>query len=166
MFGTVQSVAYSSCSPAIMTQILTAVHPDFEDRVRRILPAHELILVYDLPAAQHALKEFASIGLVFVGVRFDESRMFDLLDYIRRDAKHRKTPIVAAIISPTNMSEVTVTGLAESTKLFGASVFINLNDFADDETENARLRIVVEALLLPEGTLKDAVRKISPLIRG
>ena len=42
-----------------------------------------------------------------------------------------------------------VAGLAYATKIFGASVFVNLNDFLDDETENTRLRVVVNALLLP-----------------
>lgn len=151
---------------AVMAQILTAVAPDVEDRIRRILPAHELILVNDLRAAKDALEKLGNIRLIIVGARFDESRMFDLLDYIRTDAKHRKIPIVAAIIAPTTMSQATVTSLADTTKFFGASLFINLNDFADDATENARLRIVVEALLLPEGAVRDAVRMISPLSRG
>jgi len=75
--------------------------------------------------------------------------MFDLLGYIQADAKHRGIPIVAAIIVPTRMTEETVRGLAHATQIFGASVFINLNDFVDEHTQNARLRIIVDALIAP-----------------
>jgi hypothetical protein len=131
-----------------MALILTAVAPDTEERVRRILAGHELHVVRHLPEATKALDEEA-IELVFLGARFDESRMFDLLGYIQADAKHKGIPIVAAIIVPTRMSEETVRGLAHAAQIFGASVFINLNDFVDEDTQNARLRIIVDALLAP-----------------
>jgi len=130
-----------------MARILAAVAPDTERRLRRILSGHDLLFVKDLADAKAALDP--TIKLVFVGARFDESRMFDLLDYIRKDAEHRKIPIVAAIIAPTSMTDETVRGLAHTTKIFGASVFVNLNDFADDEIGNTRIRIIVDALLLP-----------------
>lgn len=131
-----------------MARILTAVAPDTEERVRRILTGHDVLFVQHLDDARAALHA-DGIELILVGARFDESRMFDLLDYIRTEAQHKKIPIVAAIIAPTRMSAVTVEGLAHTTKIFGASVFINLNDFSDDDTQNARLRIIVDALLLP-----------------
>jgi len=130
-----------------MTTILCAVAPDTEERVRRILAGHDLHFVRDVHAAEEALKN-EGIGLVVVGARFDESRMFDLLDYIRKNAENKKIPIVAAIIGVTAMRKETVAGLAHTTKIFGASVFLNLNDFADDETENTRLRLIVNALLV------------------
>jgi hypothetical protein len=92
--------------------------------------------------------------------RFDDSRMFDLLDYIRKDAQHRKIPIVAAVVGATTMSEETVSGLAHTTKIFGASLFINLNDFADEETENTRLRLIVDALLLPPSVVPGVAQKL------
>lgn len=141
--------------------MLTAVAPDTEERVRRILSGHDLLFVHDLGAAEAALKQ-GGIALVFVGARFDESRMFDLLGYIRRHAEHMKIPIVAAIIAPTTMSPDTVAGLAHTTKIFGASVFINLNDFLDDETQNARLRIIVDALLLPASVIPEVAEKLKP----
>jgi hypothetical protein len=142
-----------------MARILTAVAPDTEARVRRILSGHDLLFVNDLAAAKSALDE--SIKLIFVGARFDESRMFDLLDYIRKDVAHRKIQIVAAIIATTSMSLETISGLEHTTKIFGASVFVNLNDFRDEEIENTRIRLVVEALLLPP----DAVPKVAEEIR-
>lgn len=144
-----------------VARILTAVAPDTEERVRRILTGHELLIVNDLAAAQRALEE-GRIQLIFVGARFDESRMFDLLDYIRKDARHKKIPIVAAIVAVLSMSFETVRGLAYATKIFGASVFVNLNDFDDDETENARIRIIVDALLLPPDVVPEVAGSLSP----
>jgi hypothetical protein len=144
-----------------VARILTAVAPDAEERVRRILTGHELLFVSDLAAAKAAL-ESERIELIFVGARFDESRMFDLLDYIRKDAQHKKIPIVAAIVGPTSMTAETVSGLAHTTKIFGASVFVNLNDFSDDETENTRIRIIVDAIILPADIVPVAADKIRP----
>ena len=145
-----------------MARILTAVAPDTEERVRRILTGHELIFVNDLRTAEDALEELEPIKLVLVGARFDESRMFDLLEYIRKNVEHRKIPVVAAIVGVSTMSPSTVTGLAHATKVFGASVFINLNDFADNDKENARLRLVVEALVLPPDVVPVIVEAIAP----
>lgn len=143
-----------------MARILTAVAPDTEDRVRRILTGHEPLFVRDLAAAKAALND-DDVKLIFVGARFDESRMFDLLDFIRKDVEHRKIPIVAAIVTPTSMSRETVAGLAHTTKIFGASIFVNLNDFADQDIENARIRIIVEALLVPTHVIPVVTETLS-----
>ena len=143
-----------------MSRILTAVAPDTEERVRRILAGHELRVVSHIPDATQALEDEA-IELIFVGARFDESRMFDLLGYVQMHAKHRKIPIVAAIIAPTRMTEDTVRGLAHAAKVFGASMFINLNDFDDEETQNARLRVIVDALIAPAERIPDVMEKLA-----
>ena len=143
-----------------MAKILTAVAPDTEARVRRILIGHDLLLVNDLAAAKAALDE--TTKLIFVGARFDESRMFDFLDYIRKDVEYRKIPIVAAVVAVMHMSRETVRGLDYATKIFGASVFVNLNDFPDDETENKRIRLIVEALLLPPQVVPKVVDNLPP----
>ena len=144
-----------------MTTILCAVAPDTEERVRRILAGHDMHFVRDIDAAEAALKK-EGIGLVLVGARFDESRMFDLLDYIRKKAEHKKIPIVAAVVGVTQMSRETVAGLKYATKIFGASVFLNLNDFADDDTDNTRLRIIMEALVLPAHVIPLVAKKLDP----
>ena len=81
------------------------------------------------------------VQLIFVGARFDESRMFDLLDYIQKDAKHKKIPIVAAIIAVLSMSFETVRG---------------------NPAENARIRIIVDALLLPPDVVPGVAERLSP----
>ena len=142
-----------------MARMLVAVAPDTEERVRRILAGHELIFVRSLGDAERGL-ETDGFQLIFVGARFDESRMFDLLDYIRKNVEHKKIPIVAAIVAPTTMSDATITGLAHTTKIFGASVFVNLNDFPNEEPENARIRLIVEALLLPAEMVPVVIEKV------
>jgi hypothetical protein len=92
--------------------------------------------------------------------------MFDLLDYIRKNAEEKKIPIVAAIIGVTAMSKQTVAGLAHTTKIFGASVFVNLNDFADDETENTRLRLIINALLVLPSVVPVIAKKLGLLPGG
>ena len=119
------------------------------------------MFVNGLQAAEDSLQN-DPIKLIFVGARFDESRMFDLLDYVRKDAHHKKIPIVAAIVAPTSMSAATIAGLEHTTKVFGASVFVNLNDLPDDDTENARIRLIVEALLLPPEVVPMVVDKLVP----
>jgi hypothetical protein len=148
-----------------MTKILCAVAPDTEERVRRILAGHDLHFVRDIQAAEDALEK-GGIGLVVVGARFDESRMFDLLDHVRKSAAHKKIPIVAAIIGVTTMSKETVAGLMHTTKIFGASVFVNLNDFDDDETENTRLRLIVNALLVLPSVVPVIAKKLGLLPGG
>lgn len=142
-----------------MARILIAVAPDTEERVRRILSGHDLLFVRSIADAEAVLAT-SGVRLVFVGARFDESRMFDLLDHIRKDAEHKKIPIVAAIIGPTALTPVTIQGMAHATKLFGASVFVNLNDFPDEQPENDRIRIIVEALLLPADAVPGVIQTV------
>jgi hypothetical protein len=100
--------------------------------------------------------------LIFVGARFDESRMFELLGFIRQDVEHRKIPIVAGIIVPTKMSEATIKGLGHASKVYGASVFVNLNDFPDDDVGNPRVRLIIDALIIPP----EIIPKVQEILGG
>lgn len=129
-------------------RILTAVHPDTVERISRILKGHDLVIVQTLKAAREAL-DADGIDLIFVGARFDQSRMFDFLDYLRKHVQHRRIPIAAAILIPTKMSQGTIKGVAHTSKIYGASLFVNLNDFPDEAVENHRVRLIIETLGAP-----------------
>ena len=141
--------------PMPLARILTAVAPDTVERVRRILAGHELLIVHNIEAAKAILGN-EDVGLIFIGARFDESRMFELLEFIRRDVEHRKIPIVAGIIVPTKMSDETIKGLGHASKVYGASVFVNLNDFPDDDVGNQRVRLIVDTLIAPPELIPKA----------
>ena len=133
-------------------RILTAVHPDTIDRISRILKGHDLVVVQTVEAAQAALAN-DGIDVIFVGARFDESRMFDFLDYLRQHVAHRQIPIAAGIVMPTRMDSATIKGLAHATKIYGASLFVNLNDFPDEPVSNHRVRLIIETLAAPAETI-------------
>lgn len=130
-------------------RILTAIAPDSVERVERILHGHELVLVHTIEAAKTALQA-DGIALIFVDSRFCESRMFDLLDHVRHNAAYRRIPVVAAIVVPTTLSPGSIAAMTLAAKAYGASVFLNVNDFSDDEISNQRLRAIVDALILTD----------------
>ena|SRR5688572_23030407 len=133
------------------TRILAAVAADSVARVRRILNRHDLVIVHD---SEHAKNEWdRGVRLVFVSARFDDSHMYEFLDYLRTHVHRQRIPVVAAIVMPTNLSAVAIQGMDLSTKLYGASVFVNFNEFQDDDIGNSRLRLIVEALIIPEDVM-------------
>ena len=136
-------------------RILTAVHPDTVERISRILKCHDLVIVETIKAARAAL-DADTIDLIFVGARFDQSRMFDFLDFLRKHVEHRKIPIAAAIVIPTKMSANTIKGIAHTSKIYGASLFINLNDFPDEPVSNQRVRLIIETLGAPPEAIVNA----------
>ena len=137
-------------------RILTAVHPDTVERISRILKGHDLVIVQTMEAARAALDK-GGVDLIFVGARFDQSHMFDFLDFLRHHVEHRRIPIAAAIVIPTKMSSDTIKGVAHTSKIYGASLFVNLNDFPDEPIENRRVRLIIETL----GAPPEAIAKLS-----
>jgi hypothetical protein len=47
-----------------------------------------------------------------------------------------------------------------ATKIYGASVFINLNDFPDDGISNGRVRLLVDALMAPAHVVPEVQRAL------
>lgn len=137
-------------------RVLTAVHPDTVERISRILDGHDLLIVQTMKAAQAALGA-DRIDLIFVGARFDESRMFDFLYFLREHVDHRKIPIAAAVVIPMKMTPEALKGMSHAVKIYGASLFVNLNDFPDDSVSNNRVRLILETLCAPA----EAVAKVA-----
>jgi hypothetical protein len=137
-------------------RILTAVNPDTAERISRILQGHELVIVQTIEAAEAQL-DTDGFELIFVGARFDESRMFDFLDFLRNHVEHRRIPIAAAVVIPTKMTPESLKGMSHAVKIYGASLFMNLNDFPDEPVSNNRVRLILETLCAPP----DAVMSVA-----
>ena len=137
---------------------LVAVVHDNKDRIGRLLEGHDLVFVNTCDEAR-SLLETQKFGLVLLGVHFDESQMFSLLGDIRAHAKYRKVPVLCVLGSWARMlSEVAIEGMDHAVKAMMANGFLNLLHFPDDEEGNARIRRIVDCLILINGDLQHIAR--------
>ena len=135
------------------TRILIAVHK--EERMERSLSGHDLAVVKTTNQAR-ALLEAEEFGLVILGVHFDESQMFSLLGDIRAHARYRKVPILCVMgVRGRILTDVAIEGLDHAVKAMQANGFLNLERFPDSEEGDARIRRIVDYLILLDGELQQ-----------
>ena len=124
-------------------------------RMRRVLEGHELHSVKTCNDAR-ALLERESFGIVVLGVHFDESQMFSLLGDIRAHAHYRKVPILCVLGERGRiLTDVAIEGLDHAVKAMTANGFLDLEKFSDDGIGNARIRRIVDYLILIDGDLQQ-----------
>ena len=126
-----------------MKKILVADIPQMDVRYRTALAGREVEFVRTMAEARRALGR--PCDLVAIGVYFDDSRMFDLVRWLRADAAHGKVPIVCVRGRP-GFTAVTTRTLELTLKALSVDEFIDLMHFGDD-AGNAALRDAVARLL-------------------
>jgi len=147
-----------SYGPPPRTNVLLAVTHEKIDRLQRILEGHEVNVVVTVPEAMQALKD-KSYGIVIIGVHFDDSQMFSLLSEVRTRAPYRKVPILVVLGERGRaLSDVAVEGLDHAVKAMTANGFLDLRHFPDDDDGNARIRRIVDYLILINGDLQHLAR--------
>lgn len=145
-------------APPPRTKILIAATPAVRERLSRVLKGHELT-VAETAADVMSLLSSDKYGMVILSVHFDESQMFAILGDIRGHSKYRKVPIVCVL---AELSEIAVEGLDHAVKAMTANGFLDLQRFPDDERGNARIRRIVDYLILIDGDL-HAVSEVHDL---
>ena len=122
------------------------------ERLRRILVGHDLTMAKSVEEANAQLqnREFA---MVILGVNFDESRMFEVLRLVRTYKANQLTPVVCMLTTESRLSDVALEGLDHAVKAMLANAFLNLNKFPDDEAGNARVRRIIDYLILIDGDM-------------
>ena len=152
-------------APPPRTRILLAVTADMRDRMERILGRHDLKSVRDSAEAMRVLEE--QFGMVILSVDFDDSQMFSLLGDIRAHSGYRKVPILCVLGSRSRLlTEVAVEGLDHAVKAMRANGFLDLRHFPDDAAGNARIRRIVDYLILIDGDLQHIARATGELLPG
>ena len=131
-------------------EILVAVENG--ERLDRILAGHRLTMPRSVEEAKTAL-ESREYALVVLGMMFDESRMFELLRVVRTFKPNQLTPVVCVLSGPTTLSDVAIEGLDHAVKAMLANAFLNLTKFPDDREGNARVRRIIDYLILIDGDL-------------
>jgi PleD family two-component response regulator len=119
--------------------VLVADHAD--PRLSAILSEHELAFVHTLDEAKATLAG-RNFDLIAIGVHFDESRMFDLLRYVRWQERHRATPIVCLLTLDFTRQAIASEGVEIAVKALGGTAFLDLKALSDGEA-----RRVIDDLL-------------------
>lgn len=129
-----------------MKTILLAVSHQSHPRLVRVLARRfKVVSCFTLQEASHALETTPGIDLVLCGMHFDESRMFNLIDYIRQNPATTSLPIlcikVIHVITPPGVYEA----VKSAAKLKNAD-FFNYRAVLDAEGEEAADRQLLDCL--------------------
>lgn len=135
------------------TKILLCVLPEELDRLNRALDCHQLTFVRTRDEAMSLLRA-DGFGMVIIDLHFDESQMFNLLSDIRLHANYRHVPILIVFSRRRYLfSDVMIEATDHAIRAATANGLIDFEDFPDDEQGNARLKRIVDFLILIDGDL-------------
>ena len=142
------------------TSILVAAGPEIEERARRVLTGHDLVPVRTLREATDFLAR-QEFGLVIADVDFDESQMFELLHHVRINRQDANVPIACILGGKRErrMSKVLVESLNYAVRAMTANAFLDFARMPDDEAGNARLRKIIDYLILIDGELHQGLEQ-------
>src|SRR2546423_1401970 len=113
------------------TKVLVADVAEMDEKLRECLPGHDLTFVRTLFAAIRALRH-DGFQLVVIGLKFDESRMLELLQYVRSLPVYREVPVICVHGDHLNLSEVVMKNIDVAVKALGGAAFLNLRDGVPD----------------------------------
>ena len=154
-------------APPPPSEILLAVTVDNTVRLTQLLEGHLLTFVKTQDEAMQHLLRSNSFAIIIIDVHFHESQMFTLMGDIRTHAKYRKVPMLCVLGATRGraLSEVAIQGLDHAVKAMTANGFLDLTHFPDDEEGNARIRRIIDYLILINGDLQHLARAGDPAIR-
>jgi CheY-like chemotaxis protein len=110
-----------------MSKVLVADIPEADEKIRACLPAHDLNFVRTLGAAVRELRR-DGYQLIVIDLHFDESRMFELLRYVRSLPHHKDVPVICVQCEDVMLSEAVLKNMDDAVMALGGTAFIDLRD--------------------------------------
>ena len=101
----------------------------------------EVVPAYTFEDAVGRLHEPGGISLVLCGMYFAETRMFDLLRFVKE--KHPGIPFVCCRIGQSEVPEVTLEAVGIAAKSMGAREFVNMPLLRPDPAADQEFRGLV-----------------------
>jgi CheY-like chemotaxis protein len=131
-------------------KILVAVNRPVRQLVSHALQSSDWDLIYcdSVEEAKQLLHQHCD--LIFCTLRFDSSRLFDLLQYAKADPQIKSIPFVALKITDGVLSESAVKAVLKTAQLSGADACVNLAQWRKqlgDEPAYEKLRNRIRRLL-------------------
>jgi hypothetical protein len=126
-------------------RVLLAARPLAREPFRQALGADvEMIEAETLEQVVAELSTGEPPNLICCTVYFDESRMFDLVQWVRQ--RFADIPIVCARALPKDLAKISMQALKIASEAMGAAAFVDLPALAEqygDAGAQARLRVVL-----------------------
>jgi CheY-like chemotaxis protein len=112
---------------AVLTssKVLVGSVPGLDEKIRDCLPGHQLTFVRTMHEAISALRH-DGFQLVVIELEFDESRMLELLQYIRTLPHYKEVPVVCVHADYLNLSETVIRNIDVAVKALGGIAFLDL----------------------------------------
>ena len=128
-------------------RVLVAGIAETNDRIAQALSGCEVTFVDRLNEATVALSE--NYDILLIAVRFDESRMFDLLRYARDNGIMDRIPIICyrSRPGPVTGTALALQAVTLACQLLGADAFFDLESYSDEEAGDQAIRRLVEQLV-------------------
>ena len=110
-------------------KVLVANAPEMDETIRDCLPGHELHFIRTMSDALRALRH-DGFQLIVIGLEFDESRMLELLQYVRTLSGYKEVPVICVHGDHLNLSEAVMKNIDVAVKALGGVGFLDLRDGA------------------------------------
>lgn len=127
--------------------VLVADHPRAHSLIVACLPGRSLQFAQTVEAAKAALAR-QEFDAVIVGLQFDESRMFTLVDHLRSRPSYRGLPVICVRTLPTLMPRELQGCVEQALRMVGISAYLEI-DPADPAAASARLKRLVDGTRRP-----------------
>jgi hypothetical protein len=109
-----------------------------DEKLRECLPAHDLTFVRTMREALAALRH-DGYGLLVIELGFDESRMFELLQYVRALPKYAGVPVICCYGDHLSLSDAVVRNIEVAVKALGGLAFLDLREGSFSYAPDCRL---------------------------
>jgi response regulator RpfG family c-di-GMP phosphodiesterase len=141
-------------------RILIADSRKDESFIQSLLaPEFEVIAVTTMKQATKLLKE-EQFDLIMVDVRFDESRMFEVMQLSRILPLSAEKPVICFAVEVTPIGRIVHESLCFTARALGAWMFLSLHDLAEVEARRAELLRVIQRCLTGEERKKTHAARV------
>jgi CheY-like chemotaxis protein len=134
--------------------VLVADHARAHSLIAACLPGRTLQFAQTVEAAKAALAR-QEFDAVIVGLQFDESRMFTLVDHLRTRPSYRGLPVICVRTLPTLMPRELQGCVEQALRMVGISAYVEI-DPADPVAISARLRRLIDGTRRPAASAPGA----------
>jgi hypothetical protein len=108
-------------------KVLAAAPSEMDERIRECLPGHPVTFVRTMHEAI-AMLRLDGFQLLIIELSFDESRMFELLQYVRALPKYKDAPVICLYGDHQNLSDAVIRNIDVAVKALGGMAFLDLRD--------------------------------------